>query len=83
MDIPSSSGGSAGDPRHDLARDKFNLPSLVAHRPEVDSLTARADIAGQQFRALLRRANADPPAKLSRVAPDQRTDDPLQDSFRI
>ena len=83
MDIPSGSGGSAGDPRHDLARDQLNLPSLVAYRPEVDSLAARAGIAGQQFRALLRRANADPPAKLRRVAPGQRADNPFQDSFRI
>src|SRR5215470_20234298 len=67
---PASAGGLAGDPRHDLARDQLNLAALVTHRPEMDPLAAGLGVAGQQLRALVRRANTDPPAKLRRVPPD-------------
>src|SRR5262245_26693464 len=59
--------GLAADLWHDLAGDQLNLAALVTDRPEVDSLAACARIAGQQLRALLHRADADPAAKVRRV----------------
>jgi len=67
---------SAGDSRQDLARDQLNLAPLITQRPELDPLAARAGIARQQLRALERRADADPAAKLRGIPPDQRSNDP-------
>lgn len=84
MDIRSSSACySATDPWHDLGCDQLNLAALVTYWPEVDSLAACAGIAGQQLRALVHRADADPAAKLRRVLFDQRTYNLGQDPFRI
>ena len=81
--LGASAGGSAGDPRHHLARDQLHLAPFVTHRPEMDPLAAGPGIGGQQFRALVRRADADPPAKLRRVPPEQRANDLGQDPFRV
>ena len=75
--------GLAADLWHDLAGDQLNLAALVTYRPEVDSLAACAGIAGQQLRALVRWADADPAAELRRVLFDQRTDNIGQDTFGI
>lgn len=84
MDIRSSGTCYlATDPWHDLGCDQLNLAALVTHWPEVDSLAACAGIAGQQLRALVHRADADPAAKLRRVPFDQRTYNLGQDPFRI
>jgi hypothetical protein len=74
---------SATYPWHDLGCDQLNLAALVTYWPEVDSLAACAGIAGQQLRALVHRADADPAAKLRRVLFDQRTYNLGQDPFRI
>ena len=84
MDIRSSrTGYLAADPWQDLGCDQLNLAALVTYWPEVDSLAACAGVAGQQLRALVHRADADPAAKLSRVLFDQRTDNLGQDPFGI
>ena len=84
MDIRSSSTGYwAADPWHDLGCDQLNLAALVTYWPEVDSLAACVGIAGQQLRALVHRADADPAAKLRRVLFDQWTDNLGQNPFRI
>ena len=69
--------------RQDLARDQLNLAPLIAQRPEIDLLAARAGITRQQLRALARRADADPAVKLCRIPPDQRGDDLGQGAFGI
>lgn len=75
--------GLAADLWHDLAGDQFNLAALVTYWPEVDSLAACPRIAGQQLRALVHRADADPAANLRRVFFDQGTDNLRQDPFRV
>ena len=64
-----------------LSSESFRVtyPANVDRR-DANQVLSTLDSARADF---LRRANADPPAELSRVAPDERTDDPLQDPFRI
>ena len=79
----SSTRYLAADPWHDLGGDQLDLAALVAYWPEVDALAACSGVSGQQLRAFVRRADADPAAKLRRVLFDQRTDNPGQDPFGI
>jgi hypothetical protein len=44
MVTAGTADGSAGDSRQDLARYQLDLAPLIAKRPEVDPLAARAGI---------------------------------------
>src|SRR5215204_5490551 len=61
--------------RHRL-RDQLELTRLVAQRPQVDALAAGLDVPREQLGALPGGSDADLRAKLARISPQDRTQDP-------
>ena len=66
-----------------LARDRLDLPALVAQRPQVDALASRRGVLREESRAVRSRADAEPASQLVRISVQDRCEDIAEDSIPI
>src|ERR1700733_3377044 len=75
--------GSGRNTRHYVVSNPLNLMSLITDGPKEDLLTSCPNIAGEQFRTMLGRSDADAPTKLGGIPLHERSEDLGQDPLRL
>src|SRR5215211_5452934 len=78
-----SSASAPFDPRDHVRGYTLDLASLVAQRPELDPLGARAGVAGQDLCAVLARADAEVVAEVVGIASQERREDVAEHALRL